>query len=94
MQLMVTVQGFDTLLQADGDEEADDDGDDVDEEVAPGAGGVVGWVDVEHVSMFLGRGGGFGGWDVFGLLRLEGWRRVGLGRWRLIWRAIGHRLLR
>ena len=31
-----------------GDEEAEDDGGDVDEEVAPGVGGVVGRVDVEH----------------------------------------------
>jgi hypothetical protein len=35
MQLMVTVQGFDTLLQAYGDEEANADGGDVDEEVSP-----------------------------------------------------------
>jgi hypothetical protein len=46
--LAVMVNGLDGLLEADGDEEADDDGGDVDEEVAPGVGGVVGWVDVEH----------------------------------------------
>jgi hypothetical protein len=42
------VDGFDGLLEADGDEQTDADGGDVDEEVAPGVGGVVGWVDVEH----------------------------------------------
>jgi hypothetical protein len=36
------------LFEAYGDEEADDYGDDVDEEIAPGAGGVVRGVDVEH----------------------------------------------
>jgi hypothetical protein len=45
---VVMMQGFDSLLEADGDDEADDDGGDVDEEVAPGVGGGVGWVDVEH----------------------------------------------
>jgi hypothetical protein len=42
------VQGFNGLFEADGDEQADDDGGEVDEEVAPGVGWVVGWVDVEH----------------------------------------------
>ena len=46
--LVAVVDGFDGLFEGDGDEEADDDGGDVDEEVAPGAGGVVGRVDVEH----------------------------------------------
>ena len=45
---MAVVDGLDGLLEADGDDEADDDGGDVDEEVAPGVGGAVGWVDVEH----------------------------------------------
>ena len=34
--LIVMVDGFDGLLEADGDDEADDDGGDVDEEVFPG----------------------------------------------------------
>jgi hypothetical protein len=37
---------LDRLLEADGDEKADDDGGDVDEEVSPGVGGVSGRVDV------------------------------------------------
>jgi hypothetical protein len=90
------MQSFHGLFEAYGDEEAEDDGGDVDEEVAPGAGGVVGWVDVEHGGGFLWSLGGRGfGWrGVFRLQRLEEWRRVRLGHWRLIWRAIGHRLLR
>jgi hypothetical protein len=46
--LVTVVEVFDGLFEADGDEQADDDGGDVDEEVALGGGGVVGWVDVEH----------------------------------------------
>ena len=46
--LVVVVEGFDGLLEAHSDDEADDDGGDVEEEVAPGVGGVVGRVDVEH----------------------------------------------
>jgi hypothetical protein len=42
------VNRLDGLFEADGDEQADDDGGDVDEEVAPGVGGLVGRVDVEH----------------------------------------------
>ena len=34
------------LLNTDGDEQANRDGGDVDEEVAPGVGGGVGWVNV------------------------------------------------
>ena len=49
LQLMVVVDELDGLLEADGDEEAEDDGGDVDEEVAPGVGGAVGWVDVEQL---------------------------------------------
>jgi hypothetical protein len=45
---MAVVQPFDALLQADGDEQPDDDGGDVDEEVASDVDGCVGWVDVEH----------------------------------------------
>ncbi len=44
----VVVDGFDGLLEADGDEQADADGGDVEEEVLPGVSGLVGWVDVEH----------------------------------------------
>jgi hypothetical protein len=40
------VKQLDGLFEADGDEKADDDGGDVDEEVSPGVGGGVGWVDV------------------------------------------------
>ena len=39
---------FHCLLQADGDEQAEDDGRDVNEEVSPGGGGVVSGMDVEH----------------------------------------------
>ncbi len=39
---------FDRLLKADDDEQAEDDGGDVDEEVAPGVGGMMGRVDVKH----------------------------------------------
>jgi hypothetical protein len=42
-----------TRLQAYSDDEADDDGGDVDEEVLPGVGGFVGRVDVEHVCFRL-----------------------------------------
>jgi hypothetical protein len=55
--LLAMVDGFDGLFEADGDEETDDDGGDVNEEVAPGVGGGVRWMDVEH-----GRGSVSGGW--------------------------------
>ena len=48
MTLMPVVEELDRLFEADGDEQADNDGGDVDEEVAPVVGGVVRWVDVEH----------------------------------------------
>ncbi len=48
LALVVVMDGFDRLLEADGDEEADADGGDVDEEVAPGMGGLMGRVNVEH----------------------------------------------
>jgi hypothetical protein len=44
--LVTVVDGFDGLFQPDRDEEAEDDGCDVDEEVAPCGGGMVGGVDV------------------------------------------------
>jgi hypothetical protein len=46
--LMAVMDELDSLLEADGDEEADADGGDVDEEVFPGVGGLVGRVDIEH----------------------------------------------
>jgi len=46
------VEGFDCLLEADGDEQPDADGGDVDEEVRPGVDGFVGRVDVEHGRSF------------------------------------------
>jgi hypothetical protein len=46
--LVAVVEVFDGLLEADGDQQADDDGGDVNEEVALGVGGVVWRVDVEH----------------------------------------------
>jgi len=56
LSLVAMVEGFDGLLEADGDEQADADGGDVDEEVAPGVGGFVGWVDVEHGRVLSGVG--------------------------------------
>jgi hypothetical protein len=47
-ELVALVDVFDELLEADGDDEANDDGGDMDEEVFPGVGGVSGRVDVEH----------------------------------------------
>ena len=47
-QLMAVVDPLDGLFNCDGDQQADDDGGDVDEEVAPGMGRLVGWVDVKH----------------------------------------------
>jgi hypothetical protein len=46
--LVTVVKVFDSLFEADGDEQTDDDGGDVEEEVAPGVGAVVGRMDVEH----------------------------------------------
>ena len=46
--LAVMVDGLDRLLKADGDEQSDTDGGDVDKEVFPGVGGFVGRVHVEH----------------------------------------------
>jgi hypothetical protein len=46
--LVLVVNGFDGLFEAYGDEQADDDGGDVDEEVFPRVGGFVRRVDVEH----------------------------------------------
>ena len=62
------VEEFDGLFEADGDEQTEDDGRDVDEEVSPGAGGVVGWVNIEHGGGFLGRRG-------VGQFRVVRWRQ-------------------
>ena len=81
--LMVVMNVLDSLFKTDGDEQTDDDGDDVDEEVFPGVGGFVGWVDVEHGGWLLrGFGGGIGrseGWlrrDGDGIGHVEAWRQV------------------
>src|SRR5277367_1224545 len=55
--LVAMVDVFYGLFEAYGDEEAEDDGGDVDEEVAPGRGGVVSGVDVERGGWFLVWGG-------------------------------------
>ena len=60
---VTVMEVLDGLFEADGDEEAQDDSGDVDEEVSPCAGGVVGRVDVEHGGGFLNRGGGVGRGD-------------------------------
>jgi hypothetical protein len=46
--LITVVEEFDGLLEADGEEEADRDGANVDEEVGPGVSGFVRSVDVDH----------------------------------------------
>jgi len=48
MALVEMVNCLDGLFAADGDEEPDGDGSDVDEEIASGGGGVVRRMDVEH----------------------------------------------
>jgi hypothetical protein len=52
--LVAVVEVFDGLLEADGNEEAEDDGGDVDEEVAPSGGCVMGcgWMSSMEVSSF------------------------------------------
>ncbi len=50
---MTVMEVLDCLFKAHRDQQAENDGSDVDEEVAPGAGGVVGWVDVEHQGLLL-----------------------------------------
>jgi hypothetical protein len=68
--LVAVMDELDGLLKANGDEQAEDDGGDVNEEVAPGAGGVVSWVDVEHGCGLLWDGVGCGRGDE--LLRRDG----------------------
>jgi hypothetical protein len=48
--LIVVMQSFNRLLQADGDEQADDDGGYVEEEIFPRVRGAVQRVDVKHES--------------------------------------------
>jgi hypothetical protein len=48
LTLVMMVDELNRLLETDGDDEADDDGGDVDEEVFPGVDGLVGRVDVER----------------------------------------------
>lgn len=56
LDLLALMEVLDRLLDADGDEQAYDDGCDVNEEVAPGVGGMVRGVDVEHPSSSYRRG--------------------------------------
>ncbi len=46
--LMTMMEELNSLLESDGDEQANDNGGDVDEEVAPGVNRMMGWMDVEH----------------------------------------------
>ena len=50
---LLMVEVFDDLLETDGDTEAENDGGDVDEEVAQVMGGVVCRVNVEHGNLLL-----------------------------------------
>ena len=74
----------------------EDDGGDVDEEVAPGRGGRVGGVDGEPVGGLLLRSGGFRRGDelVPGLVGGSGWRRLGQRIGVLIVVRIGHGFIR
>jgi hypothetical protein len=58
MEQVAAVEVLDSLFKADGDEQADADGCNVDEEVFPAMRGFVGCVDVEHGDILLGRGFG------------------------------------
>lgn len=55
---VAVVERLDAGLEAESDEEADGNGGDVEEEVAPAMDGLVGWVDVEQGGGLLGRGSG------------------------------------
>ena len=48
------VEVLDRLFQPDGDEQADNDGRDVNEELFPAIGGVMGGVYIEHKGVLLG----------------------------------------
>ena len=74
VELMAMMEVLDGLLEADGDDEAEDDGGDMDEEVSPGIGGVVGgWTSSMEVGSsgvlrgsgeFSGVGGTGSGWGM------------------------------
>jgi hypothetical protein len=53
-EFAMMVDELDGLFEADGDEQTDTDGGDVDEKVAPGVDGFVGGVDVEHGRVLCG----------------------------------------
>jgi hypothetical protein len=75
VKLMAVMDGLDGLLKADGDEQAEDDGGDMDKEVSPGAGSVVGGVDVEH-ALTSGVCGYHPTSQSFGKLRTRCWHPV------------------
>jgi hypothetical protein len=73
--LTAMMDRLDRLFEHDGDEEAEDDGGDVDKEFAPVAGGVMGRVNVEH--------GGWSLWNLQTLRRLDwNWRLLCMRRRR------------
>ena len=79
VELMPMMEVFNGLLEAYGDKEADDDRGNVDEEFAPGAGGVVGGMDIEHRSLLL--------WTLPALRRLDwNWRLLCMRRRRQLCR--------
>ena len=47
--LVMVMNALDNLLEAYGNEQADDDGGDVDEKVSRGVNSVIGWVHIKHV---------------------------------------------
>jgi hypothetical protein len=49
LALMVAMDGFNNLLEADGDDDAKGDGGDVDEELSPGESGVRSRMNVDHM---------------------------------------------
>jgi hypothetical protein len=53
MALVAMMDELDGLFKGDGNEQADDDGGDVNEEVSPGVCGFVGRVDTEHGGLLL-----------------------------------------
>jgi hypothetical protein len=55
MELVAMVHPFDGLFKSNCDKQAEGNGSDVDEEVSPAIGGVVGRVYVEHGVVLLGR---------------------------------------
>ena len=47
--LVMVMNALDSLFETYGNEQADDDGGDVNEEVSPGVNSVIGWMHIEHV---------------------------------------------